>query len=520
MSTSAGMRHLEARLETTPTQTLEGVGVQLAWRVEIGPGPSGTGPAGVATLVPPGSGLRVLFDYARPGRLLGLWVPCGVILDTADETLAGSNGEPVPRLTDLDAAVLDMLVGWEVRSHLQGAGVAEVSALVAPAVSWATLGRLGLLQTVLADDPRPLDGLWAAEAAALVARLDRPGLRSWAERLVTAALPALQLLPESWAGGQLPPELLGSLVACARLAPEVELGPLARACRQVDEAAIEAALAEVEEAAWSSESDWGGFVQGGEDDEIALAGAGLRGDQFVLMGGAGGGQALRNAAFDYSALDTVRNVSWELTDGQLRVEVTAEAGRWPSSFASRVQVRATTHSSGLLVAAGLALGGKPGHWHTTLRLPFEVDPDDLFVCVGRHLPVEAITAEVFRERQARTWERERLLEQGERPKLLAEQLAEQLGELVDTSQLEEQLGPDPGERSLAGARSLAWCAGRRGAAARFEVRRLEIDGPPELTLEQADRLIAAAATDNTDEGAEVADKLDERVTEAYYDLLA
>jgi len=516
MTISTGMPRLEARLETTPTHTLEGVGVQLAWRVEVGPGPKSAGPGGVATLVPPGSGLRVLFDYALPGRLLGLWVPCGLILDTPGGASADRQGHPGLGLDELDAAVVDMLVGWEVRSRLEDTGAQEVSALVEPSSSWATLGRLALLQTVLSDDPRPLDGLWAAEAAALVARLGQPGLRSWAEALVAAAVPALRLLPSSWADRELPAELLGSLVACRRVTPQVDLGPLARASRETDEAAVEAAVAMVEEAAWISDVDWGSSVEDGEDDEAALAGAVRRGGPLVAMGATGPARGLRNAAFDHSALDSVKEASWEVTDGQLHVEVASEAGRWPSSFASRVQVRATTRSSGLLVAAGLALGGGPGRWETTLRLPFEVDPDDLFVCVGRHLPLEAMTAEVFEERQARAWERERLFEEDGRPKLLAEKL----GELVDPAELEEQLGSEPDDGALAGARSLAWCSGHRGDAARYELRRLDADGQIELTLEQSDRLIAAATTDDTSDGGEVAERLDERATEAYYDLIA
>jgi len=514
MTDQIAMQHLEARLEATPVQTVEGLGTQLAWRVQVASGPTSAGTSGLATLAPPQSGLRVLFDYAVPGRLLGMLVPCGSILDTQGAEVGRVEGH-TPTLAHLDAALLDALVGWEVRRRLEQAGVAEVSTLVRPASSWARLGRLALLQTVLSDDPRPLDGLWAAEAVTMVDGLNRPALQPWAKELVGAAAPALRLLPESWASRDLPTDLLAALVACRRVGFQADLGPLDRACREADELAVEAALAEIEATA-ASGTTWSGSVEAGKDDDLASMGRIGEAALLVAKGTARDSQLglLRTAAFDHSALGSVRDASWEVTDGHLHVVVTPESGQWPRSFAARVQVRATTRSSGLLVAAGLALDHGTEGLEATLRLPFEVDPEDLFVCVGRHLPVEAITPEGFERRQARAFARERLAEDGGRPKLLAEKV----GELLGQGELDKQIDSRPGERELAGARSLAWCSQHRADAARFELRRLEVDsGRRELTLEQSDRLIAAAATEGEHE---VAARLDDLATEAYYDLIA
>lgn len=487
--------YVEGVLRAVPTRTLQGPATELVWELSFDGGVETAGPAGVARLAPPGLRLTVAFDYLNPRRLLALNVSAGVIADR----LAGPDSSHRRDIGRPEAALVDRLVGAELLAQLDRGDPDEINTTVPARAGWEQTGVLATLCTRLADNHRPLDGLWAAEAAHLVHLIDPAGgLSGWAADLAAAAGPALRALPAGLAA-QLPPQSLARLhaaiLACAHTGV-ADLGELAAGLAETDRDALDRQVEDALHDILAALPVHAGAAMAPAAHRAAPT------DDPLIIGFRGGIADQRQPArLDLSARG-LGSAQWEISDGHLVVSAELDRRRDLPHFPERSQVRATT-SDGILVGAAMSMRQEGGLLHATLPLPPGVSPQDLIVCVGRDLPVEAITEQAFDRRQTVAAAR-----QQSKLRSLAEEIAEILHphDIFTAAQ---------GSDNLAGARSLAWADTPNRYAAELEHLRLQRGGEPELTLEQTDQLTWAASQ----AGSNIAAELDRIATQTHDTLL-
>jgi len=459
---------VEGALAAVPTRTLDGPATELVWELSFDGGVETAGPAGAARLAPAGLRISVDFDYLNPARLLALKVSAGIIADRR----AGPDSARRRDIGRPEAALVDRLLGADLLGLLGQGDLDEIASTVPARPGWEHTGMLATLCTRLADSHRPLDGLWAAEAAHLVHLIDPAGgLNGWAADLAAAAAPALRALPAGL-DSQLPPQALARLraaiLACAHagVGNLGELGELAEVLGETDRHALDRQVEDALHHLLAALPVHAGAAMGPAAHRFAPPRDGS--DHLT-------------APLDLSCRG-LSSAQWHIDNDQRLVVVAyLDRRRDLPHFAERSEVRATT-TDGLLVAAALSMRQQDGHLRATLPLPPSVSAENLFVCVGRDLPVQAITEDAFERRQTTTAARQHHT---------TPSLAEEIADILDPARV-KQLSSSPGT-DLAGARSLAWATTPSVQAAELEQQRLDHGGEAELSIEQTDQLTWAAS---------------------------
>lgn len=178
--------------------------VRITWYLHVldeAENRAAAGPAGWVTARLPG-GISLTVDYLDPSRILSLAVDGGTVELTdnglEDHELQDDEGfelpAPIPPADPATSAIVAALVGANVGVLLASADAdgAIVDLDVSPRTFAA--GRFALLSALLERTHRPLDSLWAAEAAMEVARID-VATRDGASGFASAGAAALDLLP-------------------------------------------------------------------------------------------------------------------------------------------------------------------------------------------------------------------------------------------------------------------------------------------------------------------------------------
>ncbi len=493
---------LSAHIVPVDRRRPDGVVHELVWHATVGDGPDAAGAAGLASLITPEPGLRLLFDYADPRRLLGLTVPCG---ERPGRAPSGGPLDPVA-LSPLATAILDRVVGTETRRRLESGGD-PASAYIDESPSWLVAGRLALIQTRLRERRQPLLGLQAAVSAALLRPLaSTPEVREWAAALAADAAPAARLLPADLVTYRDVAALLSPvLAACRHLQPDTDFGFVDQAIRLVEEADV---LAQLQE--------WAETLEMRVESARAPRLAGSRTRGMPVMRGEVPGMGTHEAWIDHTLGAQHAQATWRLSDGRIEVRLTRVPAELPRSMRTRVTVLVTDEDSRTLLAASTSVAeeGSGEDLTADLPVPLSVAVDNLTVVVGRHLPVDPMTLEQFDRRQAQAKARSSLDRRWPEP------LVRAIGDHLDRRQLKEQAETSVDHRRLSGARDLAWDLQWTDEAAHYEWQRLEDDGgEPELSIEESDRLIDAYATSPLEDAGARAAALDEHASAAYLDLI-
>lgn len=493
----------------------------LTWKLEVNGGPTTAGPAGVAQLRPTGSELVALFDYAEPGRLLGVEVPFGSVDLSEDEGIGGAAASARTMMSSLDAGVVEALLGGETARLLHSGR--ELNTNVRSTEAWAILGRVAVLQTHLEDAFAPLDGLWAAEVAAGVWRLAQSvrALEPWAAELAARAQPTLQLLDTAFAAavdesdpGRL--ELERALLACERTGNH-DVGPLATEMRATRAVQIEERVAAIFEPEARPSTPGLRYRRSGlleRDREPEAWAPSLS----VFDDG-----SLRGLLLDAHAVATGSSVRVEVA---LRSEAVALGGRIATTVSTR---------DGELLASAFAMRALDDDGvrrAVELLLPPGVQPDELLIVVGRRLEVTGVSQFELARRRAEIATR-RGIDAVRRQTVGGDPDSGSVGELEEaqlwwtrcdasrvallqrlpkqTPFLSERLRQHrsvlipaeagPSLVALAGLRSLQWSLGETPSAAATEAQRLRDGGESELDDTSLETLALAARFDGDVESA-------------------
>lgn len=457
------------------------------WRLELDGVPGDVGVWGLAVLELP-SGLRAGFDYQNPADLKVLEVP----------------RSPRSRLDDVevvdpdDLEVVRSLLGDEVAGQLQridqrypaaDGPSPTVAANLSPQPSWPIVGRLALLQAHLNDLARPLDGLWAAEAAALLQGWGSLELIPYANHLAHEAASTVRLLQPDWVDPDRIDDpnaarLLAALLACADVAPSADFGPFLDELRRLFTPDLDAIIGELNSLGVDRDAELALAVAGAQEARTSS----VANDPLVLV--------------DHTLQGLVAQATATVEPGWIDVEVRPSKLLADSGLGKRTRTRVTRVVDGgsRLVAMGLAMDPtENGTFITRLPLPPNTTQDSLCVVIGHSMSMVSEQPEDFEQRQARHFAR-RVLDtrrttgpsaellrtarswleaSGSRGASLVDGATPQpfLAEVLPTTEmidlpvlLDSDDGSDGGE-ALAGARSLLWPSAP-SLAAQLEARRL------------------------------------------------
>ncbi len=492
---------LEAELVVEPAPTATSVAWKLWWRLAIGEGVHGAGPAGPAGLRLRDGGAVIWTDYAEPARLLQLDVPFGVVTGDDDDELLLAKG----RIDDADAEVVDRLLGAAVRERLVLARRPVFTASVPPVDAWAVAGRAALIETMLDERFQPVAGLWAIELEGILDSL-RAGRSSELRRkeLVGVGAAAARLLPMSLATDIARTPQLADLLKnfATRNVLDVQLIEALRAPAAAE--VLDNARVVIDTAA----------------EEISRRGTTERGIGVEVPSSRGGPTRRPEPVClrDYSIDGIVETIEAVLDGDEL--EVRLELVDPVVGATQHLDVR-VTGPDGLLAVAASFERLDSRRLRSRLLLPAAMPPYELVVVAGRRLPFAPLDRDSFDERQAVARTR-RLVDalrtapgsselfrkqaadawrDAGRPDLAvaAEELEAQTPFVTELtaaalrSQITAALrlvvtdGADDDE--AAAARGIAWSLGDLKEAARFEKRRRSQPGTSPLPAEHHDALV-------------------------------
>ncbi len=548
---------LNVRLIQEPVPTATSIVWKLWWRLAIGDGVEGAGPAGAACLQLRDQEVTVWADYAEPDRLLQIDVPFGRATGPGDDTSVLAQGE----LDERDAKAVEQLLGAGARDTLVNTMEAEFTLLVHPLPTWGAAGRAALIETMLAERNQPAVGLWAIELEVCLYELGlSESTGAHTKQLAALGAEVSRAIPSSLADP--------STSASRRLANLLQTfdsrhgpidGPVMSELRSESLKDLGDEVDDIIDAASAEPPVFFGVAPGaGSDlaqDETALAPE-ITPPAFSSREPAPRAQApafLGRAAaapkptvlVDYTAAGLVRGTSCEISGLEAVVHLTLAH---PVVTASRrLDVRGTTSQG--LVAAVLSCDQVGTHdLEGRFPIPAGTTGDDLTVVVGRGLPVEPVDQYAFEERQAIGLTR-RLVNRlskgiagapenditGQRlvarnawsdagrpdlalavdrleavtPLITPQATPEVRDALASASDLLESAELESG--TAAATRDLLWSLGDVAAAARVETkRRTSADSHP-LPPEQHEPLVLALLSSGDQRGAEALDELRPRV---------
>ena len=494
----------QAMLELSPSGD-DDLRYRLEWHIQTMV-PRDPGPAGTARLQLEPQGLDARFSYTEPHELLEVRVPYG----EADDAPTVLEIQRQGSFRDSDAALLDVLLGPGVRAALQQASGSVVDLPRQDGTDFGTFGRIALLLEHVSRTCRPADGLWAAELTWLLQHARLPtDFDALLRTTANAAVPALRLLDPAWLDrvedAPLRARLHQAVDACRAAADVTDLGPLATRLRQE---AINDLRDELSQIAIHAST------RGDAPPVPAFTGNDMAGTD-----GASSGTVA--AVVDHTLEPYVSGVAARVVEGQLVVQVQPTNRLSAMDLLERVTIRAS-----VLSATGPWLAGSAESLRRTdhglerrLPLPPDVEPEELFVVVGRHLPQQPSSSESATLRNAcfytgrvldarrvgrsdpdatghaqRAWQdlgRPDAMEDLTAAIVPAPFLAELLPTtgIVDLSDVTEL--PDP--PSLGAARSVVWGTWP-AQAARLECLRIQHGGDPdELAVSSLEELALQAA---------------------------
>ena len=376
---------LQGRLDARPRPTAIGRSWAQHWVLAIGDGTEGSGPAEAASFTLPSTGITIWSDYADPGRLLQIDVPFGVV-----RTL-GSNAERLAagsfRADDL--AVVERLLGPEVRATLEATTETTFEQAITRDPSWTAAGRIALAHTMLRDRMQPMSGLWALEVAELLAQLDAgPATADYRRALIEAATPGVSSLPVSL----LPRVLsdvapLGHLLAVTAGREGHGMGPLSDALGLHNADAISAEAQRIVDAAIP-------------EFEPSAPSAATRAERERVHHGGQVTERPITVVVDHTAASPIQTASASLDDGEVVVTLTPRQRTSVLPHAlRRLDVRVSS-PEGLLATGASFRPTQAGELVASLLVPPGTLAADLFVVVGRGLPLEPLEEASYGERQA------------------------------------------------------------------------------------------------------------------------
>lgn len=388
-------RHLvDARLVHRPRPTATSIVWDPWWELSVDDGIHGAGPAGAASFTAP-SGWTLWCDYADPDQLLRLDVPLG--LAASEDSEEAALAEPI--LGDDDTRVVERLLGSDVVERLLGADETSFTRRVVEHSSWAIVGRIALIHTLLADRLQPLSGLWALEVAELIAELDAGNaLASYRAELLAAAEPAVALLPDSLLESvSRDAKPLCHLLAVTSTREGRAFGPLAEAIRRNHAADVledvKVLLAEARGTFASSEQpdDWA--------VRAAAASGPIRGAIPAFRGVGRPTEPDVRLHLDDTVRGLISHGTGRVAEGRLtvRLALASPIQEGPDAL-RRLEILVTSDEG--LVAAAAALEPTTDGLVATLRVPSSAQRSTLDVVVGRNLPQEPIDSFSFSERRA------------------------------------------------------------------------------------------------------------------------